>query len=309
MAKTAILFPGQGAQKVGMMADVAQASPAARAVFDEAGDILGFDLAGICFAGPEDRLNATDVAQPALFASSVAMWTALEEAGLAEQYKPDAAAGLSLGEYTALWLAGCFRFQDGLRIVRARGELMQAAAQASPSGMVSIMGLDEAAVIDVCAGARQDGEVLSPANFNCPGQIVVSGAAAACQRVLAVAEAAGGKAVPLKVAGAFHSDLMKPAAEKLAGVLASIRIEPPNRPVLSNVTGTYHSDDPACIRRLLVQQVTQPVRWEQNVRQLLADGCDRFVEVGPGRVLTGLLRKIDRKAQAVNLSDASALRR
>jgi [acyl-carrier-protein] S-malonyltransferase len=308
MAKTAILFPGQGAQKVGMLADVAQASLAAKAVFDEANAILGFDLAAVCFSGPEERLNATDVAQPALFASSVAMWKALEAAGLVDKYAPDAAAGLSLGEYTALWLAGCFSFEDGLRVVRARGELMQAAAVACPSSMVSIMGLDEAAVQDLCAKARQGGEVLSPANFNCPGQIVVSGSTPACERVVGLTEAAGGKAIPLKVAGAFHSELMRPAAQKLTGVLAGVKVEAPRIPVLSNVTGTYHGRDPDTIRQLLVDQVTSPVRWEQDVRQLLADGYGRFVEVGSGRVLTGLLRKIERKAEAVNLSDAASLK-
>ena len=308
MVKTAILFPGQGAQKVGMLADVAEASPAAKAVFDEANWILGFDLAAVCFAGPEERLNATDVAQPALFAGSVAMWKALEAAGLAGKYAPDATAGLSLGEYTALWLAGCFSFEDGLRVVRARGELMQAAAVACPSSMVSIMGLDESAVQDLCAKARQAGEVLSPANFNCPGQIVVSGSTPACERVVGLAEAAGGKAIPLKVAGAFHSALMRPAAQGLAGVLAGVKVQVPKIPVLSNVTGGYHGSDPERIRQLLVEQVTSPVLWEQDVRQLLADGYGRFVEVGSGRVLTGLLRKIERKAEAANLSDAGGLK-
>jgi [acyl-carrier-protein] S-malonyltransferase len=317
MGKTAILFPGQGAQTVGMLADVAadgaahgrpQAALAARAVFDRANAVLGFDLAEVCFAGPQERLNATDVAQPALFTASVAMWNAMQAAGLADRYKADAAAGLSLGEYTALWLAGCFSFEDGLKIVRARGELMQAAATAAPSGMVSIMGLDEPTVQDLCGRARRPGEVLAPANFNCPGQIVVSGSAAACERVLPLAEEAGGRGVALKVAGAFHSELMRPAAEKLAGVLAAVQMQSPRIPVLSNVTGGYHEADPNRIRELLVEQVTSPVRWEQGVRRLLGDGYGRFVEVGPGRVLTGLLRKIERAAEAVNVSDASGLR-
>jgi [acyl-carrier-protein] S-malonyltransferase len=303
---------------VGMLADVAgdgaahglpQAALAARAVFDRANAVLGFDLGEVCFSGPQERLNATDVAQPALFAASVAMWNAMQAAGLADRYRPDAAAGLSLGEYTALWLAECFSFEDGLRIVRARGELMQAAAAAAPSGMVSIMGLDERAVQDLCDRSRQPGEVLSAANFNCPGQIVVSGSAAACERVVRLAEQAGGKAVALKVAGAFHSELMRPAAERLAGVLAGVTMRSPRIAVLSNVTGDYHEGDPDRIRQLLVEQVTRPVRWEQGVRRMLADGCGRFVEVGPGRVLTGLLRKIDRGAEAVNVSDASGLKR
>ncbi len=317
MGKTAILFPGQGAQTVGMLADVAgdgavhgrpQVVQAARAVFDQANAVLGFDLAGVCLTGPQERLNATDVAQPALFAASVAMWKAMQAAGLADRYKPDAAAGLSLGEYTALWLAECFSFEDGLRIVRARGELMQAAATAASSGMVSIMGLEEPAVQVLCGRARQPGEVLSPANFNCPGQIVVSGSSAACERVLQLAQEAGGRGIALKVAGAFHSDLMRPAAEKLAGVLGGVRIKSPRIPVLSNVTGSYHEPDPDRVRQLLIEQVTCPVRWEQGVRRLLADGFGRFVEVGPGRVLTGLLRKIERGVETVNVSDASGLK-
>ncbi len=308
MARTAVLFPGQGAQKVGMMADVVECSAAARGVFEQAGGILGFDLADVCFNGPQERLNATDVAQPALYVASVAMCEALREAGLWDGYAPQAAAGLSLGEYTALWLAGCFTFEDGLRTVRARGQFMQAAAVAAPSGMVSVMGLDEAAVADLCVRARQGAEALSPANFNCPGQIVVSGNAAACQQVVPLVEAAGGRAIPLAVAGAFHSELMRPAADQLAGVLAGVAMRPPEMPVLSNVTGTWHEGDPERIRQRLIEQVTCPVRWEQNVRQLLTGGYDRFVEVGAGRVLTGLLRKIERKAEAVNLSDASALK-
>jgi len=307
MSKTAILFPGQGAQQVGMMADFAEASGAARAVFEQANALLGFDLAEICFRGPADRLNATDVAQPALFVASVAAWRALEEGSLAAELAPAAAAGLSLGEYTALWLAGSLSFEDALRVVRARGRLMQEASEQAAGGMVSVIGLDEPTVRALCEQARQGQEVLSPANFNCPGQIVVSGSIAACERVVPLAEQAGGRAVPLKVAGAFHSELMRGAAEGLADVLAEVEIRPPRFPVPSNVTGDYHEADPQRIRQRLVEQVTQPVRWEANIRRLLADGVERFVEVGSGRVLTGLLRKIDRTAKSVNISAFSAL--
>lgn len=307
MAKTAILFPGQGAQQVGMMADFAESSDAARSVFERANELLGFDLAEICFCGPADRLDATDVAQPALFVASVAAWRALQESSLAAEVVPAAAAGLSLGEYTALWLAGSLSFEDALRVVRARGQFMQQAARKAPGGMVSVIGLNEGQVRDLCGRACQAQEVLSPANFNCPGQIVVSGSAAACERVVPLVERAGGRAVPLRVAGAFHSELMRSAADALAEVLAEVAIRTPRFPVPSNVTGDYHDADPQRIRQLLVEQVTQPVRWEANIRRLMADGLEQFVEVGPGRVLTGLLRKINRQAKGTSISESSAL--
>ena len=269
--------------------------------------MLGFDLAKICFEGPAEQLNATKIAQPALYVSSVAVWSAMAEANLTDQFSPSAAAGLSLGEYTALWLAGSLSFEDGLGVVRARGEFMQAAAEQVSGSLVSVIGLDESAVRDLCEKARQADEVFAPANFNSPGQIVVSGHKAACERIVSMVERAGGRAIPLAVAGAFHSELMRPAADGLAEALAEVEISPPSFDVLSNVTGDYHTHEPDQIRQLLVRQVTEPVRWEANMRRLLADGFEKFVEVGSGRVLVGLLRKIDRQARGVNVSEFSAL--
>lgn len=305
MGKLAVIFPGQGAQHVGMGKDVAAVSAATRRTFEEADRILGFGLSAICFDGPAEKLDATDVSQPAIFVMSVAMWRALEEAGLSRELRTDATAGLSLGEYTALWLAGSLTFEEGLRLVRQRGQFMQAAANAAASGMVSIMGLSESQVDALCNEARA-GDVLSPANFNCPGQIVISGSAAACDRALQMVESHGGRGVALRVAGAFHSALMQPAADRLRTVLAEARVAEPRIPVVSNVTAGYHRD-PNSIRDLLGAQVVQPVRWEASIRRLAADGVDRFVEVGPGRVLAGLNRKIDRSLATTNYSTAEPL--
>lgn len=280
--------------------DVAAAFAAARRTFDQANEILGFDLARLCFEGPQERLDATDVSQPAIFVTSVAMWRALEEAGAAAELRPQATAGLSLGEYTALWLAGALSFEDGLRLVRQRGQFMQEAATAVPSGMVSVMGLGPEQVTSLCAEAA-GGEVLGPANFNCPGQIVISGAKGACERALGIVEKHGGRGTALRVAGAFHSALMDPAASKLKSALSAASIVAPRIPVVSNVTSDYYRG-PDDIRELLYQQVARPIRWQESVERLAADGFDRFAEVGPGRVLTGLLRKINRTLTGLNYS-------
>ena len=285
--------------------DVARACKAAAAVFEEADRILGFDLSALCFAGPADRLNATDVSQPAIFVTSVAIWRALEDAGRTGDWCPTAMAGLSLGEYTALHLAGWLGFEDGLRLVAERGRLMQRAAESPAGGMISIIGLDESTVGGLCEQAAQ-GEVLNPANFNCPGQIVVSGTKGACDRVLALAEQAGARAIPLTVAGAFHSALMAPAADGLRTALAVARITPGRIGVVSNVSADYHAD-PDGVRRLLCAQVVQPVRWQASVERLIGEGFDRFIEVGPGRVLTGLMKKINRAITAQNFSTVAAL--
>lgn len=305
MSKTAVIFPGQGAQVVGMGQDFAAVSRAAAALYEAADHILGRSLSALCFSGPAERLNATDISQPAIFVTSVAMWRALEEAGITQDWNPGAMAGLSLGEYTALHLAGWVSFEDGLRLVAERGRLMQAAAEVQAGGMISIIGLDESTVVEVCRQAAE-GDVLNPANFNCPGQIVVSGAKAACDRVIPLAERAGARAIPLTVAGAFHSALMAPAAQGLRSALRAVKITPGRIGVVSNVSADYHAD-PDGVRRLLGEQVVRPVRWQASVERLIAEGYERFIEVGPGRVLTGLMKKINRAATAVNYSTAATL--
>jgi [acyl-carrier-protein] S-malonyltransferase len=293
--KIAFLFPGQGAQTVGMGRDLVENSPRARQRFDEAGRILGYDLARLCFEGPAEKLDSTVHSQPALFVTSLAALDVLEEKSPEVVASCQAAAGLSLGEYTALVFAGVLDFESGLRLVHDRGAAMQQAADASPSGMVSILGLNRDKLEALCRDAAE-GETLQIANLLCPGNIAVSGTKAACQRVVARAEAAGAmKVVPLAVAGAFHTPIMQTAVAKLATALADVPLKPPRIPVISNVDARAH-DDPEEVRELLPRQIVSPVLWEQSVRQLLADGFDEFYEVGPGRVLRGLLKRIDRKA-------------
>lgn len=295
MGKTAFLFPGQGAQTVGMGRELADSLPAARRLFDRADEILGYDLAQLCFEGPAEKLDSTVYSQPALFVTSLAALEQLRAQSPEVVESCAGAAGLSLGEYTALVFAGVMDFEVGLRVVQQRGEAMQAAADATPSGMVSILGLERDAVEALCETARS-GEILQIANFLCPGNLAISGHKAACQRAAEMAEGAGAmKAVPLAVAGAFHTAIMQPAVAKLAAALAGVPLKKPQIPVISNVDAAAH-DDPEEIRRLLAKQVVSPVRWEDSMRALLAQGYDKFYEVGPGRVLRGLLKRIDRKA-------------
>lgn len=305
MSATVIIFPGQGAQTVGMGRDVADASQAAADLFQRADRVLGFDLSRFCFDGPESELARTDIQQPAIFVTSVAIWHALQERGATRDVTLTAAAGLSLGEYTALHVAGAVSFDDALTLVRRRGQLMQEAAQAVPGAMVSIIGGDHASVDALCAEAAH-GEVLVAANFNCPGQIVISGAIDACRRAVEQAATHGVRAVMLKVAGAFHSPLMASAAERLLPALDAASFDAPSFPVIANVDAAPHGR-PADIRRALARQVTEAVRWQQSIERLIAEGCDRFIEIGPGRVLTGLMRKIDRGVRAVNISTAAGL--
>jgi [acyl-carrier-protein] S-malonyltransferase len=305
MSTQAAIFPGQGAQLVGMGKDFAEAYPAARDVFEQADRVLGFSISSLCFDGPAEQLEKTDIQQPAIFVTSVAAYRAALAAGTLRGEQFAAMGGLSLGEYTALHLADSLSFEDALRLVHRRGQLMQQAAESSVGGMVSIMGVDENQVLALCEKVAGSGRVR-PANFNCPGQIVISGDRAACDAAAAIAEEFGGKAIPLKVAGAFHSDLMKPAAEGLRPVLESTALRKPRCRVIANVDAEYHAE-PAAIRESLYRQVFSPVRWEACVKRLTADGCATFFELGPNRVLTGLMRKIDRGAKCVNISKAADL--
>jgi [acyl-carrier-protein] S-malonyltransferase len=281
---------------------IVEKSPAARALFDQASEILGYDLAQICFEGPAEKLDTTEVSQPAIYVTSLACLELLK----AEQ--PDVVAscritaGLSLGEYTALVFAGAMSFADGLRVVQKRGQAMQAAANATPSGMVSLLLMDREKVLELCRQASDVG-TIQIANNLCPGNIVVSGAKAACEKIAGLAPDAGGRAIPLTVAGAFHTAIMKPADDQLAQALANVEIQPPRIPVISNVDAKPHSD-PAEIRQILVQQVLNPVLWEDSMRLLLAEGIDKMYEIGPGKVLKGLMKRIDRKLDIETINDS-----
>jgi [acyl-carrier-protein] S-malonyltransferase len=305
--KTAFLFPGQGAQFVGMGKDVAEQFPAAKAIFEKADKIVGFDLAKICFEGPAEQLNTTTMSQPAIFTVSAAILEVLKTNPATAALKPDVTAGLSMGEYTALYAAGLISFDDALVLVKLRGQAMQAAAKASGGGMVAIIGLDEEKTKALCAEAAQ-GELLEPVNFNCPGQIAISGTKPACERAEQLAEKYGAmKAIRLEVAGAFHTAMMSPAAEGLGIALEDTRIaEPRNVKVISNINAEYYAGA-SQIRNGLKRQLTQAILWQKCVERLLADGVDTFYEIGPGKVLTGLMRRINRKANIVNISSAGAV--
>jgi [acyl-carrier-protein] S-malonyltransferase len=301
-AKSAFLFPGQGAQAVGMGATLCAQVPAARALFERASAVLGYDLSKLCAEGPAEKLDTTVYSQPALFVASLAALEKLKQDSPELVGQCAAAAGLSLGEYTALVFAGVMDFEAGLRVVQERGRAMQAAADADPSGMVSVLGMEREQVGALCEQAR-GGDVLEIANLLCPGNIVVSGHKAACARVAELATAAGAmKVIPLAVAGAFHTQLMQPAVERLRAALADVPLKRPRIPVISNVDARPH-DDPAEIRELLIRQVCSPVRWEDSLRYLLEEQhITQFYEIGPGRVLTGLLKRIARKIPCENIA-------
>jgi [acyl-carrier-protein] S-malonyltransferase len=300
MAKTALLFAGQGAQVVGMGRDLAESHPTAKALFAQADQALGYDMSGICFSGPEEELVRTEHAQPAIY---LVGWVALQ---LLREQTPllafDATAGLSLGEFTALAAADVLGFEEGLRIVRRRGEVMQDACEGSSGGMVAIVGLDEEAVRSVCDQAG-----VSLANLNCPGQIVVSGDADKMDAACDAAKAAGAKrAIPLPVAGAYHSPLMQPARAGLAEALAKVELSEPSVPVYSNVTGQVHASG-GTIAGTMVDQITSPVKWETCIRAMIADGVTRFIELGPGTALSGFMRRIDRDIEMLNVCDCDSL--
>lgn len=298
-----LLCPGQGAQSVGMGKAWAEKHPVAAATFDEADSILGIKLGDLCFNGPDTQLNRTDIAQAALYTCSVASYRALKELG--KVGTPTVTAGLSLGEFTALHLAGAFDFATGLKLVRLRGQAMQDAAEATRSTMVAVTGdVTEEKIIQLCDKARGGG-VLVPANYNSSMQVVVSGSIDACERAVAVANEMGFKPTPLTVAGAFHSPLMQPAADRLAAALAQVSWHKPFATVLSNVTaGPHDGNNPSSIAKLLVSQLTSPVRWSQSMTHAVATWPGaRFIELAPGKVLSGLMRRIDKSAKVENFAE------
>jgi [acyl-carrier-protein] S-malonyltransferase len=298
MSKTALLFAGQGAQVVGMGKDLAEKFPSAKAWFDRANTALGYDLAGICFNGPEAELTKTENAQPGIFLVSWVAFQLLKEQ--VPNLKFEATAGLSLGEFTALTAAGVMSFEDGLRVVRQRGKFMQEACEVTKGGMAAIIGLDEALTREACAEA---GVVL--ANLNCPGQLVISGEAEKIAKACELAKAKGAKrAIPLVVAGAYHSPLMASAQPKLGAELGKVKLATPTVPVISNVTAQAHDGH---VSAKLVEQVCASVRWEESMRVLLAQGYTRFIELGPGTALSGFMKRIDKTAQMLNVADVASL--
>jgi [acyl-carrier-protein] S-malonyltransferase len=300
MSKTALLFAGQGAQAVGMGKDLAENFPTAKTWFDRANAALGYDLAAICFNGPEFDLTKTENAQPGIFLVSWVAFQLLRERvpGL----KFEATAGLSLGEFTALTAAGALDFADALKIVRQRGQYMQEACEVTRGGMAAIIGLDEAPTREVCAAAG-----VQLANLNCPGQLVISGEAEKINQACELAKAKGAKrALPLTVAGAYHSPLMASAQPKLRSALSGATLREPGVPVISNVTAQPHGNV-AEIQTRLVEQVTSSVRWEESMRYLLAQGFTRFIELGPGKALSGFMKRIDPAAQMLNVADVASL--
>ena len=289
--KHAYVFPGQGAQAVGMGKDLYDNVPEAKALFEQANEILGFRITDIMFAGTDEELKQTKVTQPAVFLHSVIMAKALG-------VNPDAVAGHSLGEFSALVAAGALSFEDGLKLVYARAMAMQKACEAQPSTMAAIIALPDEKVEEICEAISKEGEVVVAANYNCPGQIVISGSIEGINKACEQLKAAGAKrALPLKVGGAFHSPLMNPAKIELEAAINATEIHTPKCPVYQNVDALPHTD-PAEIKANLVAQLTASVRWTQTVKNMIADGADEFTECGPGAVLQGLIKKIDKDANA-----------
>jgi [acyl-carrier-protein] S-malonyltransferase len=303
VGKVAFVFPGQGAQAVGMGKDAYEQSPLAREIFDRADAALGFSLTETIFNGPESELRQTAITQPALLATSIAL---LEVYRSAQGVQPDFVAGHSLGEYSALVAAGVIGFEDAIRLVRARGQFMEQAVPGGRGAMAAVLGAEREALGALCRDISGRIGLVELANVNCPGQIVVSGTAEGVAAVAERGREAGAKRViPLEVSGPFHSSLMRPAAERLQAELAAVTFRDAAVPVVANVNANAYTSG-ATLRDLLVEQVVSPVLWEDTVRYLLAQGVDTFVEIGSGTVLAGLIRKIDKAAQVVSVNSAAA---
>jgi [acyl-carrier-protein] S-malonyltransferase len=300
----AFLFPGQGSQAVGMGKELAEKYPVARQTFEEADEALGYKLSELCCDGPEEKLRLTEITQPAILTASVAAWRVLREKGVEASF----VAGHSLGEYSANVAAGTLRFSDAVRTVRNRGQYMQEAVPVEVGAMAAILGMDLGKVTSVCTDAAQ-GEVCEPANINSAEQIVISGHAAAVERATKIASERGAKrAIMLQVSAPFHCSLMKPAQDRLATDLQSLGFQKPAVPIICNVDAVVIEDADSS-RDALVRQVTGAVKWDQSVRLLIAKGIETFVEVGPGKVLSGLMRQIDRSKTSLNVSDEASLQK
>ncbi|MBQ2553672.1 MAG: ACP S-malonyltransferase [Prevotella sp.] len=289
----AFVFPGQGAQFVGMGKDLYDNNPMAKDLFEKANDILGYRITDIMFEGTDDDLRQTKVTQPAVFLHSV-----ISALCMGEEFKPDMTAGHSLGEFSALVAAGALSFEDGLKLVYARAMAMQKACEAAPSTMAAIVGLPDEKVEEVCAQISTEDNVVVPANYNCPGQLVISGNVEAINAACEQLKAAGAKrALPLKVGGAFHSPLMQPAKDELQAAIEATEIHAPKCPVYQNVDGMPHTE-PAEIKANLIAQLTSSVKWTQCVQHMIADGADDFTECGPGKALQGMISRIDKSVTA-----------
>ena len=300
MQKTALLFAGQGAQAIGMGREFADNFPTAKVLFDHANTTLGYDLASMCFNGPESELTKTENAQPGIYLVSWVAFQLLKERVPTLEFH--AVAGLSLGEFTALASAGVMSFDNGLSMVRQRGRFMQEACEVTKGGMAAIIGLEEAATREVCHQAD-----VELANINCPGQLVISGESSKITAACELAKARGAKkAIPLSVAGAYHSRLMASAQSKLREALAVIPLHSPAVPVISNVTAQPHGDTSGILTRL-IEQVTSPVRWEESMRFLISQGFTRFIELGPGAALSSFMKRIDKTVQILNVADLKSL--
>ncbi len=307
--KKAFLFPGQGAQKVGMGKDICENFKCAENIFNKADQIAGYDLKKLCFEGPEEKLNSTVYSQPAIFVTSAAILEVLRNDDKLKNIEPQVTAGLSMGEYTAIYAAGLINFEQALKLVQKRGLLMQDAADKTQGSMVSILGLDEQKVSQLCQKARQNGDILEPVNFNCPGQIVISGSKTACKRAAEMADKFGAiKAVPLAVAGGFHTQLMAPAANELQKALENANISEPGQiKPIANINAQYYQNAQQ-IADALTKQLVKPLLWQKCMEKLLMDDFQCFYEIGPSRVLTGLMKRINRKIKVVNLSSAKAIK-